>query len=110
MKLLSLTPLFITSAEAWLLRRGYTGDFERPFGQVCSFINVTNSNTLEEQRWTAEGFCGKWDAKEKHTIDLDQCVGNDNGSLVWRKGSVIPPKTPIPPTSSCSPSESPSRG
>ena len=77
MKLLALAILTLAGVEA------------RRFGEICWQVNVTNTGTMDDRVWTLEGICGKYKHKKRETLDLDQCVGNENGALVWRKEYVI---------------------
>lgn len=88
MKLLMLAALLLAGAES------HSSPREEPswrrFGGICRDINVTNSDTEDHPVWTVEGNCGKYRERRRVTYDLDACVGNEDGGLVWRKGFVFP--------------------
>lgn len=85
MKLLALAPILLT-AEARLVARK---EWPR-FGEICDDVNITNTNREDNRAWKLEGICGTRSERKKHTLDLDVCVGNEDGALVWRKEFVAP--------------------
>lgn len=92
MKILTLLfTLFLASVESQLSARE---DREwRPFGSICWEVRVYNAGTEEDRSFVLEGLCGRYREKKRMSLPLDDCVGNEDGALVWRKGFVsLPPR------------------
>lgn len=96
MKLLTLAAPFLAGAESRLLPRDDDDSSWRPFGEMCWYASVSDQSGNDKRSYTLEGYCGKYLHKEIIKLELDPCVGNEDGRLVWRKEYVF---TSLPPDS-----------